>query len=113
MCLSKIWKLQKFLQRRQIQARFDLKEKGRYKPLSNRRDIDKADDWSTLQKDWPSLSLANDVNKLNSEAIPEEGKKDSSKLINEINSTWEVFQTSMKALKGKRIPRNGLSKNKK
>ena len=35
MCLSKIWKLQKFHQKRQIQTRFDFKEKGRYKPLSN------------------------------------------------------------------------------
>ena len=59
------------------------------------------------------MNWDNDVNKLNLEAIPEEVKKDAFKLIDEINSTWDVFQTNMKALKGKRIPRNGLSKYKK
>ena len=53
-CLSKVWKLQKYLQRRQIQCRFDFKEKGRYKPLSNQRDA-KPKDWFSLQKVWPPL----------------------------------------------------------
>ena len=49
-CLFKIWSLQTFLQKRQIQTRFDYKEKGNYRPLANRKDSAKPRDWSTLQK---------------------------------------------------------------
>ena len=45
MCLSKIWKLQVHLQKRQEQTRFDLKEKKNYQPLANRRNQSKPRKW--------------------------------------------------------------------
>ena len=43
-CLSKIWSLQSFLQKRKVQTTFDFKEKGNYRPLANRKEANKPTD---------------------------------------------------------------------
>ena len=73
-CLSKVWSLQTFLQKRQIQTRFDYKEKGNYRPLANRKDIDKPRDWSTLQKQWLHVNWDNDILRLDFNALQQEEK---------------------------------------
>ena len=108
-CLSKVWKLQKYLQRRQIQCRFDFKEKGRYKPLSNQRDA-KPKDWSSLQKVWPSINWDNDLRSIKLDALPDDDKNEAYKLIEEINANWDIFQSNMKEISTKRILKNPISK---
>ena len=83
-CLSKIWKLQVYLQKKQEQARFDFKEKGNYKPLAGRRDPNKATKWSVLQKEWPSITWDNDLNNLDLDSLPDGEKNEAVELLEEI-----------------------------
>ena len=81
MFLSKIWKLQTHLQRRQEQTRFDLKEKKNYQPLANRKNQSKPTRWADLQKNWPQVSWDNNLNELNIDDLPEEEREDAIHLL--------------------------------
>ena len=101
--LSKKFKLKQFFPKRQVQAHFDIKEKGMYKPLANRRETNKPLDWSTLQKEWLSINWDNNLNTLKLDSLPDEDKKDASNLMEEIKTYWNVFQNNVIALKGNNL----------
>ena len=101
-CLSKIWSLQSFLQKRKVQTRFDFKEKGNYRPLANRREANKPKDWASLQKQWPAIDWNNNLLDLNFQALPEEDALEANKLLEEIKSLWDVFTANMLAIKDKK-----------
>ena len=109
-CLSKIWKLQSHLQRRQEQTRFDLKEKKNYQPLANRRNQNKPTKWAELQKNWPQISWDNNLNELNLDDLPEEEKEDAMGLLEDIKKYWVMFQENLKNLSSKRIKKNNIAK---
>ena len=102
--------MQQYLQQKQIQYRFDLKEKGNYKPLYKRKERERPTTWKDLQKIWPSVNWDNEVEKLNLEELPEEDKKEATNLLEEIANYWQLFKSNMRSIKGKRIPRNHLVK---
>ena len=110
-CLSKIWNLQQYLKKRQIQYRFNLKEKGNYKPHCNRKEQNKPTTRKYFQNDWPSFNWDNEVGNLNLDNLPMEDKKEAANVINEIAEYWYTFRFNVKKLKGRRIARNNVSKN--
>ena len=109
-CLSKIWKLQVYLQKKQEQARFDFKEKGNYRPLAGRKDPNKATKWSILQKEWPSITWDNDLAKLDLDSLPDGEKSEAVELLDEIMKYWEIFRKNIKDLRNKKVKRNALAK---
>ena len=111
--LSRCWKLQTFLDKRQQQARFDLKEKGNYKPLANRRDTDKPVLWKDLQKEWPNVTWDDDIRKIKLDALPEEDRVEANNIIEEVLALFETFKDNMRGLSGRSIERNPTAKDKK
>ena len=109
-CLFHIWKVQKFLEKRLEQARYDFKAKGNYKPLANRKDQTKATDWSTLRKQWPSVNWDKEIMEMDLSSLPVEDQETVKSLLREVESYYEIFQSNMKNLKGKKVKRNVFSK---
>ena len=108
-CLSHIWKIQKFLEKSLEQAKYDFKDKNNYKPLANRKDQTKATDWSTLRKQWPSVNWDNEIMEMDLSSLPVEDQGTVKNMLHEVEKYYEIFQSNMKSLKGRKVKRNAFS----
>ena len=109
-CLSKIWRVQKLLQQRKIQCKFDLKEKKNYRPLQNRRNQMLPTNLAEMQKGWPEINWDTDLSQLNLSKLPEEEQIDAKRLMKELTENWETFLSNLQDLAPRTIQRCNFSK---
>ena len=88
------------------QAKYDFKNKGNYNPLANRKDQTKATDWSILRNQWPSVNWDNCILEMDLTAFPIEDQQVVKNLQNDVEKYYELFQSNMANLKGKKVGRN-------
>ena len=92
------------------QARYDFKDKNNYKPLANRKDQTKATDWSTLRKQLPLVNRDNETMEMDLSLLPVVDQETVKNLLHEVEKYYEIFQSNMKSLKGRKVKRNAFSK---
>ena len=116
-CLSKLWNLQKLLQTRMIQCRYDLKEKKNYRPLQLRKDQGLPTNWHEMQKHWPKVDwdtkiFVNQKIDLNLDQLPEIEKLEATKLLHEILNDWQLFERNITDVLHRVVPRCNYTEEK-